>query len=66
MSSRTRPGRAAELASRTLSYLAACTITICMLITGCGQRGPLTLPEETLQTEAQNEDGTQDDEQEDE
>jgi len=37
-----------------------------MLITGCGQRGPLTLPEETLQTEAQNEDGTQDDEQEDE
>ena len=54
------------MASRTQVHLAAGTIAICLLLAGCGQRGPLTLPDETLETETQSEDDTQDDEQEDE
>jgi len=54
------------MATRTQVRLTACTLVICLLLAGCGQRGPLTLPDETLETETQSEDDTQDDEQEDE
>lgn len=48
------------------SYLRLIAIGIvpCVLLTGCGQSGPLTLPEETNETEVQSEEGSQDDEQE--
>lgn len=46
--------------------LAACVIAACTLLAGCGQRGPLVLPDDTLETEPQNGNETQDDEQEEE
>jgi len=39
-------------------------IVACVLLTGCGQSGPLTLPEETSETEVQSDEDPQDDEQE--
>jgi predicted small lipoprotein YifL len=41
-------------------------IVACVLLTGCGQSGPLTLPEETTETEVQSDENPQDDEQEEE
>ena len=41
----------------------AVAIAACVL-TGCGQSGPLTLPEETSASEAEGQQGSQDDEQE--
>jgi predicted small lipoprotein YifL len=42
----------------------AVAIAACVLLTGCGQSGPLTLPEETSETDVQSEENPQDDEQE--
>ena len=39
-------------------------IAVCVLLAGCGQSGPLTLPDETSATDVQSEDDPQDDEQE--
>ncbi|MDH3417960.1 MAG: lipoprotein [Gammaproteobacteria bacterium] len=39
-------------------------IVACVLLTGCGQSGPLTLPEETSETEVQSDENPQNDEQE--
>ena len=38
----------------------------CVLLTGCGQSGPLTLPEDITANGTQSEEDSQDDEQEDE
>ena len=42
----------------------AIAIVACTLLASCGQSGPLTLPEDTEITDAQNEEAPQDDEQE--
>ncbi|NNC66112.1 MAG: lipoprotein [Gammaproteobacteria bacterium] len=42
----------------------AVAIVSCVLLTGCGQSGPLTLPEESSDTAVQSEEATQNDEQE--
>ncbi len=44
----------------------AVAVAACVLLAGCGQSGPLTLPEETTDTEVQSEEDLQDDEQEEE
>ena len=45
-------------------HMLAVSIVACVLLTGCGQSGPLTLPEETSETEVQSDEDPQDDEQE--
>jgi predicted small lipoprotein YifL len=42
----------------------ATAIIACTLLASCGQSGPLTLPEEAEITDAQSEEGPEDDEQE--
>ncbi len=48
------------------SYLRSigAAVVTCVLLAGCGQSGPLTLPEETTATDVQGEEDPQDDEQE--
>ena len=47
-----------------MSAWVAIAIAVCMLVTGCGQSGLLTLPEATSDTEVQSEEDSQNDEQE--
>lgn len=62
--SQAKLGATTRMSARDFARSIVLAIAACGLIAGCGQSGPLTLPEETIDNEVQNEEDAQDNEQE--